>query len=163
MFGLSADAFDQDLQGGWRELAARPGCKADAADLISRYRQRQEARITSLYWHEGQLRAELDQRERAIAAFEKSRHKDKPPEWDAYVDATIAFLKHDKPALLAARERLATMPRPPDDQWADINGKPLPPPSWPPNLDVVDGLIACFGKGYDEAYGAACRGQEDGN
>jgi hypothetical protein len=29
--------------------------------------------------------------------------------------------------------------------------------SWPPNLDVVDGLSACFNLPYAEAYGAACR------
>ncbi len=27
---------------------------------------------------------------------------------------------------------------------------------WPDNLDVVDGLIACFGRSYKVAY--ACRG-----
>ncbi len=28
--------------------------------------------------------------------------------------------------------------------------------AWPPNLNVVDGLIACFGKSYEQAYGRPC-------
>ncbi|MEM1246425.1 MAG: hypothetical protein AAGK22_08635 [Acidobacteriota bacterium] len=28
---------------------------------------------------------------------------------------------------------------------------------WPPNLDVVDGLLRCFDRPYAEAYGASCR------
>jgi hypothetical protein len=34
----------------------------------------------------------------------------------------------------------------------DENGEPVPF-SWSPNLDVVDRLIACFGRPYKEAYG----------
>jgi hypothetical protein len=28
---------------------------------------------------------------------------------------------------------------------------------WPMNLDVLDGLIACFDRPYSEAYDAKCR------
>jgi|GEM_PF-3021325 len=41
MLGLDQAAFDQDLSnggGGWRAVAAKPGCEEVAADLIRDYR-----------------------------------------------------------------------------------------------------------------------------
>jgi hypothetical protein len=68
------------------------------------------------------------------------------------VDATIAFLRGDRPALLAARTALAALPRPADFAPRDVQGRPVAM-NWPPNLNVVDGLLACFGRPYAEAYG----------
>src|SRR3546814_17902844 len=31
---------------------------------------------------------------------------------------------------------------------------------WPPNIEVVDALVACFNKPYKEAYGPTCRSEE---
>ena len=59
------------------------------------------------------------------------------------MDATIAFLKRDKPALLAAREALASLPRPEDFDPRDAQGNVVDI-SWPMNLHVVNGLINCF-------------------
>jgi len=156
--------FDQ-TERGWRRVD-RPGCEAAAADLIARYRVLQAALLAApeaqiLRWHEGQIRAALGQDAAALALF-VTTHDEEHPEspWNAYVDATIAFLKHDHEALVAARDRLAAPPPAPgfDAVAADFlqrTGRTL---RWPPNLDVVEGLIACFDRPYREAYaGAACR------
>lgn len=150
MLALGMDAFDQDHQGGWRPLSERPGCEGPAADLIRDYRTFMLDRIPILYWHEGQLRANVGQTAEAIGLMERTRRPEgdeRAPWWNAYVDATLAFLRSDRAALLAARERLAALPRP-----ADAGGR-----SWPPNLAVVDRLVRCFGRPYREAYFAdAC-------
>lgn len=159
MLALGINAFDQDGRGGWRELASRPGCKDEAADLIEVYRTILESRLTTLYWHEGQLRAELGQIDAAITAFERARHDDNLDGWNFYVDATIAFLRKDKPALLQARAGLASVPVPEGYTSIGLDGRRVTgrPAGWPFNLDVVDGLINCFGKTYDVAYAASCR------
>jgi hypothetical protein len=112
MLALDQSAFDQDPEGGWRQIASRNGCKAEAADLIALYRERQKSRSPILYWHEGQLRASLGQTAAAIALFEMSRKPKDMLGWNAYVDASIAFLKNDKEALVEARERLLSTPKP---------------------------------------------------
>jgi hypothetical protein len=157
LLALDPPAFDQDLAGGWRAVAAREECQSAAADLIRDYRRMHGLNDSILYWHEGQLRALAGQTSAAITLFERSR---KGPAdrfgWDAYVDATIAFLRHDRRALMAARESLASLPRPADFNPRDPQGHPLRL-AWPVNLDAVDGLIACFGRPYSQAYGPSCR------
>ncbi len=153
MMSLSLAEFDQDMNGGWRAIARVPSCRKAAADLIRRYRKKHGA-TPILYWHLGQLRAEVGQKDRAIRLFDLSR---KPMEadpigWNHYVDATIAFMRRDRPALLAARQRLAAIPKLEGFNPVSPSGQPINM-TWPPNLNVVDGLIACFGRGYEEAYG----------
>jgi hypothetical protein len=151
MLTLGMDAFDQDHQGGWRPLSERPGCEAVAADLIRDYREFMQNRMPILYWHEGQLRANLGQTEAAIRLMDQTRRAagdERAPWWNPYVDGTIAFLRGDRAALAAARDRLAAAVRP-ADMPADRR--------WPPNLDVLDGLVRCFGRPYREAYGEVCR------
>lgn len=145
MMALGIDAFDQDMNGGWRPLAQRAECQDVAADLIRDYRAFIVDRTRLLYWHEGQLRAGLGQTAAAIGLFEQARRPDSDEfGWNHYVDATIAFLRGDRPALLAARTRLAAM-------------RPPPNRTEPMNLGVVDGFVHCFGQPYREAYGTACR------
>lgn len=155
MLALDQQAFDQDMDGGWRELAARPGCTLIAADLIRDYREIHQSDPGILYWHEGQLRASEGQAERAIALFEQSRKTGDTFGWNLYVDASIAFLREDRPALEAARDALARLPRPADFAPRDSRGRPIEI-NWPPNLHVVDRFIACFGYGYREAYAGRC-------
>lgn len=171
LLALPEPAFDQDLSnggGGWRALAAKPECVLVAADLIRDYRGRHRLEGGTLAWHEGQLRAQAGDVEQAIALFERAR---KPEEdaigWNAYVDASIAFLRGDRASLVAARERLAAVRYPADGDMPPLedgfvefpaqDGRPAMRMRWPPNLDVVDGLIRCFGQPYRIAYGAACR------
>jgi hypothetical protein len=61
MMTLPQQAFDQSATGGWRELSMR-GCEAEAADLIRDWREtnKSERNASILYWHEGQLRADLE-------------------------------------------------------------------------------------------------------
>ncbi len=155
VMALDQNAFDQDPRGGWRELARREGCKDEAADLIRKYRERQESRLSLLYWHEGQLRASLGETAGAIALFEKSRQPKDTVGWNAYVDATIAFLKNDRAALVQARERLLSTPKPSGFTPVSQQGTPR---KWPMNIDVVNALLSCFGRPYDKAYGdPGCR------
>ena len=162
MMALSPDAFDQDLSGGWRALEEKPGCTEAAADLLKDWREahRAELKIGDLhinYWHEGQLRAGLDgQTQRAIRLLMAGVN----PQVDGdgfqdYALGTVAFLNGDRAGLEAARARLAATPEP--DNWAEVTAsfreKYNVQIKWPMNLDVLDGLIACFGKSYDEAYG----------
>ena len=169
LLALDEQAFDQDLSnggGGWRALDNRPGCTQVAADLIRDYRQRHDNHASILYWHEAQLRASLNDYPAAIALMRRSH---KPAEansggWNEYVDASIAFLEKDRPALLDARERLSQL-KPPGEVQLDEQGRfeitlddgQKFKMRWPPNIDVVDGLIHCFDRSYDEAYGSACR------
>ncbi|HWM92464.1 MAG TPA: hypothetical protein VN493_16990 [Thermoanaerobaculia bacterium] len=152
LLALDEHSFDQDMDGGWRAIAQHEECTAVAADLIREYRETRGLTSSILYWHEGQLRAFRGSTDEAIGLFEQSRHADDAFGWNLYVDASIAFLRRDKPALLTARETLASLPRPEDFSLQDAQGNAVEI-SWPPNLSVVDGLIACFDRGYKEAYG----------
>lgn len=107
-----------------------------------------------LPFHTGQLFALAGEHAEAIQWMEKgySNGKSDPINWNAFVDANVAFLKHDYKALLNQRNLIDQEPpmtdRPGVPKWAV--GKKM-------NLDVVDGFIACFEKPYDVAYGDECR------
>lgn len=152
LLALDEHSFDQDMNGGWRAVARQEGCDEVAADLIREYRETRGLTSTILYWHEGQQRAFAGSTDEAIRLFEKSRKAFDVFGWNLYVDASIAFLKRDKPALLAAREALARLPRPEYFDRRDAKGNVVDI-SWPPNLSFVDGFITCFDREYKEAYG----------
>ena len=94
-------------------------------------------------WHEGQMRAAFGDNTGAIDDLSLSL-KSPDPAFRDYVAATIAFLKHDRPGLLAARAALAAEPRPDgfDAAAADAKARYGQVVVWPINLDKVDGLIA---------------------
>lgn len=164
---LSPFEFDQ-LPKGWRSLA-RPNCNAAAADLIAAYRvvnwsRLDASQVAISYWHEGQSRAMAGQTEAAIplllagvnpglGAAGEQKLLPYSSAFSQYALATVAFLQNDLPGLKAARARLGAVPQPGD--FAKLNANSPRPAMWPMNLDVVDRLIACFGKPYAEAYG--CR------
>lgn len=156
---LDEQAFDQEPD-GWRKLA-NPDCFAAAADLIRDWRAAHPEHGAMLFWHEGQMRAAAGQYGAAPPLFEAARAG--PNEWNidtgwnAYVDASVAFVQRDLPALKTARTRLATLPPPLQPQAAPaVKAEPMPE-NWPPNLDVIDRLIACFEKSYADAMSPACR------
>lgn len=172
LLALDEQAFDQDLSGGgggWRAVANIPGCELEAADLLAAYRARHPDAGRLLAWHEGQLRASAGRYRDAIPLLDAARRPsaEDPAGWNHYVDATLAFLRRDRRGLKAARERLAAVPYPEDGgmpplkdgylEFAAGPGQPARRFRWPPNLDVVDGLLACFGKPYSQAYGMPCR------
>lgn len=147
MMTLGQNAFDQDMKGGWRGLADK-GCLAKAANLIRDYRlhqkpQRDSSQSVILFWHEGQTRALLGETDAAIALFDNSRTVGKgTAAWNLYVDATIFFLKQDRTALIAARDAMSQL------------GLSL-------NLNVVENLVACFGRTYKEAYSGCKNNQHE--
>jgi hypothetical protein len=175
LLSLTFAAFDQDPSGGWRSLEAQAGCEGAIADLIARYRKRKPDEAKALEWREAQLRAAAGQTDRAIKLLQHQAELagagDPSPYGMAdtyYREATIAFLQNDRPALEAARGRLAAVPEPPGFAQARVKLKAkfpkAAPAPWPINLDAVDGLIACFGKPYKLAYGAECRpASQDGS
>ncbi len=153
LLAMSEEAFDQDLTGGWRSLDQRD-CLAEAADLLRDYRNaapRKDPQI--LAWHEGQERGYLGQKDAAVALFRQTYRPaatDKSG-WNFYVDGTIAFIEGDLQGLQSARAKLASLPRPKREQVFIYKGRRIPM-AWPPNLNVLDGLIKCFGHPYREAY-----------
>jgi sirohydrochlorin ferrochelatase len=165
MLALAPEDFDQDLAGGWRPLGNRDECREAAADLLAIYRQAHwgDLNVDQLhtnYWHEGQLRAALGQKDRAVRLLLAGVSPSNIPDGKAdYAIGTVAFLLNDLPTLQAARARLAATPPPPGFEessrtFKERYGRDL---VWPLNLDVLDGLIACFGKPYGEAYSRDCR------
>ncbi|HPF21909.1 MAG TPA: hypothetical protein PK417_00430 [Hyphomonas sp.] len=150
--------FDQD-PAGYQAVYARAGCRLAAADLIRDYhaalREKGEpvtrtfpqgtitfgenGEVSSLYWHEGQIRAFAGQTDQAASLFRKSIDSDQYRNAAKlhYAQATIAFLENDLDALSSERAVLAAI-APENDL----------------NLSVVDGLIACFGRSYKDAYGS---------
>lgn len=129
--------FDQTPQ-GWRSLHNSDGSEdhiATAKVLDTYYEKKTglpEKQKTLIAFHAGQNYGFANQAETAIARFQKS-YEDAQPDWNAYVDATIAFLKNDKNSLLDARKKLEKIP-----------GQM--------NLNVVDRLIKNFGRSYHDAY-----------
>lgn len=162
MMRLNAEAFDSTPGSGWRVVGDIEGCETAAAELIAQYRvNRIEAQRKSLLHHEAQLRAAAGQTEAALALLEQVRAQETAAEMLAYRDAEIAFLRNDRVALLAARERLLSIP-PPDGFDASVarfreRFPDQKAPTWPLNIEVVDGFIACFGRPYREAYNTPCR------
>jgi hypothetical protein len=155
MMTLPQQAFDQNATGGWRALSMR-GCEAEAADLIRDWREtnKPERNASILYWHEGQLRADLGQNAAAIALFERSRktvEEDHGMGWNLYVDGSIAFLRRDRPAFDKSHVALAALPKPDGFDPRGPDGKPIAI-TWPMNLNVLDGFARCWDKPYKEAY-----------
>ncbi|WP_235430399.1 hypothetical protein [Xanthomonas sp. MUS 060] len=171
LLALDQQQFDQDVSnggGGWRALAARPGCELAAADLIRDYRKAHphSADVGLLSWHEGQLRAFAGDSAAAIALMQAAK---KPPSqditgWNPYVDATVAFLEHDRAGFAKAKRALKAV-RPSADLPPLQHGMlrmPLPGGQtfemrWPMNIDVVEGLARCMRRPYRVAYGPDCR------
>lgn len=158
MLALDRQAFDQDMDGGWRELANKDGCEIATAELIRAWRHKKRDHEGILYWHEGQMRAYGGQTAEAVALFQltyKAPEFDTDFGWNHYVSGTIAFLMGDREHLRQSIEGLKKVPQPtvtmtrPDGTPANIK--------WPPNLHVLEAFERCWGKSYKEAYGSeAC-------
>ncbi len=152
--------FDQSPE-GVRSVLDKPGCRHAGADLIRDYHAALRAKgepvthvfpegemvfsdngeVTMLYWHEGQARAMDGENKYGTELFRLSIEPAAKSYagWNEYVRASIAFLEGDLDTLKAEREALSSKVGP---GYGDLN------------LGVVDGLIACFGRSYKEAYGA---------
>lgn len=158
LLALPFKQFDQQQGSGWRPLYASK-CYTEAALLLKEYVKRHPRTARDQYmlpFHTGQLFALAGEHTEAIRWMVKGYSSDKfdPINWNAFVDANVAFLKHDYQELLKQRNLINQEPamadRPGVPKWAV--GKKM-------NLDVVDGFIACLEKPYYVAYGDECRRQ----
>ena len=136
LMALDFQAFDQDMEGGWRYYANQKKF-SEAASLIETYLERHpeisEFQKGVMSWHAGQLLAMDGQEERAIPLMEKSRKgADDFMLWNPYLDATLAFLKKDRQAF-------------------DKNLKAVSAMSNNPNLPLLQILEQHFDKSYREA------------
>lgn len=134
--------FDQNEAGGWRSLSAA-GCDSDAAILIEKYVAAQEKPHAVLVWHRAQMLARANDYAQAVQVARLTLRPEGDEasaefQWNAYVNATIAFLLGDGESLKLHREHLAIA-----SAKFPINR---------PNLASVDRLQLCFGKPYKEAY-----------
>lgn len=165
MLALSPRQFDQDMKGGWRPLGDKPACLRVAADLLAAYRKAHRTSFTpgelhTNYWHQGQVLAGAGDYHAAVPLLMAGVDPDDDAtDFTDYAIGTIAFLQHDRRDLELARARLAVLPQP--DWWAkqaqSFKARFGYAPSWPPNLDVLDGLLACFDRPYIDAYSVHCR------
>ncbi len=154
LLGQDLQTFDQSADGIHGLESRYPGCNAALADLVADYRKAHPEVLKNgnsylLYWHEGQYRASAGQYPQAAELFEQARLPAGPDfaMWNLYVDATVAFVRRDRPALLKAHATLAGLP---PESYA--------PDPKPMNLDVVAGMVRRFGSSYTEAYSSpACR------
>ncbi len=154
MLALDRNAFDQNLEGGWRPLGMKDGCEIAAAELIRAWRHEKRDHDTILYWHEGQMRAFGGQTEAAIALFQvtyKAPEFDTDFGWNHYVSGTIAFLLGKREHLRQSIDRLKAIPEPENNSFTRPDGTVMTM-SWPPNLNVLEAFDRCWGKTYKEAY-----------
>ena len=152
ILNLGYQSFDQNPNSGWRKVAQDKGI-TEAGNLIDRYLKKHKdldpSETVNLHFHAGQMYAFADDYETALERFNKAKYKQEfegiPEEaktfldaWNAYVEATIAFLQKDKVKLLECRQQIMNGPK--------IDGKI-------PHLDIIDSLINNFDLPYSEAYG----------
>ena len=147
---LSFDDFDQKGVSPvtWRRLSTR-GCHALAVEAAEdylvhgRFKTASEQRV--LMFHIGQSLGMSGKYEAAALMVAATKTPASEPsvdlDWNTYVDGTWAFLKRDKAALTRARDTLAAEP----GKSNEINGS------------VLTGLLTCFDRPYEVAYGSACR------
>ena len=162
---MSFEEFDSG-ETGWRRWGEN-GCEREGASIIMNYRNRHASRldpsqVSLLDWHAGQLFASAGDYGFAIERLLLVQQNTTEPVELEYTLATIAFLRSDSAALLAARERMMAIPEPVSfSRAADrfVATYDLPRPLWPMNIDVVEGLIACFGWSYKKAY--SCEAKPD--
>ncbi len=150
MLRLSPYEFDQG-PAGWRSLEPKYSCYIEMANLIATHREKHWGSLPpewlhASYWHEGQARALAGQTDAAVKLLLAGVDPHSIWGFSDYALATVAFLQNDLQGLKSARARLAGLPRPTEFDGA----------KWPPNLEVVDGLLTCFGKPYSEAYSSEC-------
>ncbi len=142
---MDFESFDQRPGRGWRLFAER-GEHLAAAKLIERYleanKELEPYQLVALTFHAGQMYAFAGETEPALRCFEQALLEQEPAgpvRWNAYVKATMAFLRRDRDKLRECRNQIAEGPK--------LQGKT-------PNLSVVDALIDNFDQPYCEAYRA---------
>lgn len=148
MIEASYQDFDETMDGAesWRPLLER-GCYRAAAKIIAEYVAAHESELSpvqkrTLRFHAGQTLAMGGHDGAAIAWIEASKDAAASGEWNAYVDATAAFLHKDRPRLVAARTAYASQKD-----------------SSPMRKQLIEGFSACMEQTYNEAM--ACTDGSD--
>lgn len=172
LMALDVQSFDQDFDGGWRAVSYRDGCERTAAELISAYIDQNSVTaenplFDTMAWHVGQMYASAGLAEEAVPWMRRSFRPDDEARllWRLYAEGTIAFLERDREALQVARDRLAAQTVSEEEkaarrQFLADNPRISMPPGFvdePQNLNVLDGLLACFDETYERAYGRSCQ------
>lgn len=155
ILSLDYDSFDQTAGMGWRPLS-NTGRYLEAANLIEFYLgNRTELDMSQrilLRFHAAQMYAFADKTQVALDSLRQTLYPSKVLDslsledrrhflaWNAYVHATMAFLRKDRVQLRLFRDQISNGPL--------INGTPM-------NLDVVDRMILHFDKPYKVAYFSA--------
>ncbi|MCL5031333.1 MAG: hypothetical protein M1480_20205 [Bacteroidetes bacterium] len=140
---MDFDTFDQSDK-GWRHIRFLDNYQ-EAADIIIYYidnkKELNEYQKMVLNHHAGQMLASNNNYFEALKHFKKALYSvpesNKQIKWNAYVNATIAFLDKDMPKLLKYKKELETPP---------------PVDGYYPNLPFVNSFIINFNKTYKEAY-----------
>jgi len=148
MLKMSYWDFDQSEQ-GWRSLSDQEAVKIIDQSLQSSTIS--PADKVNLNFHAGQIHAFLKDYQTAIERFRCSKHLPNvewEAGWNAYVDATIAFLKGDNTALTNAKVVLEK-----HKDMTIINGTEILYPNQI-NLKVVERLVdgLALKKRYHEVY-----------
>lgn len=107
---LSYEAFDQSMGEGFRALLIDGvNCHKEAAQLIIKYIDANQATQNSLRWHVSQLLATAGDYAQAIkwsktVLLEQEDFSKRELRWNDYVLGTIAFLEQDKAQLMHHRD-----------------------------------------------------------
>ena len=154
LLSLDFNSFDQSQEDGWRPWGYKE-CDEVVETLIGEYVTRHATTLMPrqkaiLRFHAGQILSFGGREQDALVYFRQSYEAEDTAgtmvDWNAYVDATIAFIEKDRPAVEAALARIMQQ-APPEGQFLEIFG-PKPVNSW-----VVKGFLDCFDKPYGQAYG----------
>lgn len=150
MLAKKYEDFAQKPDSGWREFESK-GCYLSGAImadiyLVDHHHDLDETQKTSILYQSGQLYAYEGATEIALHRFRRSISPDGSQKndatWTAFIGATMAFLKKDKPALLAKREELSKATNDPNRR--------------PRLMATVDKFIQCFEQSYLKAYKHKC-------
>lgn len=136
---LAYDAFDTSSgKLAWRTLLSK-GCVDAAVLTLETYRARNSKKLTAeqrheMSFHTGQALAFSGRDRESIPHFESAKGAESSREWSAYVDATVAFLRKDRPRLESALHRYEKLVSPTSMR-----------------LGVIRGFTRCLDKAYMEA------------
>ena len=168
LMALSQDAFDQDMDGGWRPVGQRDGCRRVAAHLLLDYAETHGLTPDDgvVTWHAAQMFAQAGDYNDALRMFRREYDPTLGPDdehydWTLYGRGTVEFLEGDRPALERTISQYAALPVDQERKdallrYAEENNVSFPPEvlaGRPANLVVLEGLLRCFGEPYDVAYG----------
>lgn len=138
LLSATYDDFDQSMssESNWRVIM-NAGCYETAVSIIDAYLKKNSRSLSdenkrNLNFHAGQVLAFGGFDAKSAPYFERARGGS-DAEWNAYVDATLAFIRNDKSEFEKALDRYIEVA---------LNS---------PRREVLNSLLACFGQPYSTA------------